>query len=323
MAPTPSLDERLARLHRLGQDDPTSAEAIEHLRGALKLKTNLVIAKAADLVGEHEIESLGKAVAAAFTRLIAAPAKQDPGCVAKTSCARALGAMPGFRFEARDAVFAPGLRHVQMEPVYGGRVDTAGELRGVCIHGLALAGDPRAMSLAADLLADPEPAARRGAVHAAGLSSTAAVPLIRLAVRKGEDHPDVLHEMLTALIDLEPDEGFALVREVLDETERGDTAALVLGESGHEQALAVLTDTLGRTLDTSSRSILITAIAMLRHAASRRFLLELIREGSQGDAEQTIQALSYFKHEDGLLACIREVAAGRGLDRHIAQAFGE
>ena len=322
MAPTPSLDERLARLRDIGEEDPVSDASRAYLKNTLGLKTSHAVARAAEIVGEHGIEALGKPVADAFARLIRGPAKQDPGCVAKTSCARALGALPAFRFEARDAVFVPGIRHVQMEPVYGGRVDTAGELRGVCIYGLAMAGDPRALNLAADLLADPEPAARRGAVSAAGLSGATAAPLMRLAIRKGEDHPDVLHELLAGVLDLDPDHGFALVREMLDEPERGDTAALVLGESGHDEAFAALTHTLNRSLDASQRGVLITAIAMLRHAVSRRFLLELLREGEDRDAEQIVRALSYFKHEEGLLDGIRKAATGRGLARQIDEAFG-
>lgn len=322
MARAPSLEERLAELNALRDGEPASPAGIDLLRKALRLQNNLVVAKAAELAGEFEIEALGAELIDAFDRFAKGPAKKDAGCRAKTACARALSMLPGLRFEARDPVFVRGVSLVQTEPVFGGSVDTAGELRGVCAYGLAASGDPRAMNLGADLLADPEPAARQGAVAAVGRLGVAAVPLLRFAVRAGEDHPDVLHEVFTAVLELDPDDGFAFVQSFLDDAQRSDTAALVLGGSNRDEALGVLTENLARTLDPSSRSVRITAVAMLRHAASRRFLLELLREGSERDAEQVVRALGYFKHEEGLRDRVVEAAANRGLDRLVAEVFG-
>lgn len=322
MAKAPTLEQRLAQLNALRDDDPTTPEAVEQLRKALGLQNNFVVERSAEIAGAFDLSELGEALIQAFGRFIGEPYKKDTGCRAKTACARALGALPDQRFDARDAVFMKGVCHVQKEPVYGGTIDTAGELRGVCIHSLAMTSDPRTMNLVADLLVDPEPPARRGAVAAAATLGATYLPMIRFAVRCGEDDPDVLHEMFSAILDLD-DDGLAFVQPYLDDPDRCDTAALVIGESRHEQALPALKAAYDRHLDRQTRKVLVTAIAMQRQPASRSFLLGLIRDGEDREvAEQVVQALSFFKHEPGLAEQVRQAAVGQRLDRLIDHAFG-
>jgi hypothetical protein len=79
------------------------------------------------------------------------PVKSDPGCRAKVEIARALYELG----EDPAAVFPRGVRHRQMEPVFGGREDTAAELRCVCALGLVRLQSPDALVELAELLADP------------------------------------------------------------------------------------------------------------------------------------------------------------------------
>ena len=64
----------------------------------------------------------------AFDRFFDNPVKTDPQCWAKNALSRTL-----FALEYQEAeVFLRGMRHIQMEPVWGGQSDTAGTLRSTC-----------------------------------------------------------------------------------------------------------------------------------------------------------------------------------------------
>ncbi len=98
------------------------------LRTALRQRNNYIVAKAADLVAQRRIEELLPDLLAAFDRFFEDAVKSDPQCWAKNSLSRALAAL-----ELQEpAPFLRGMRHVQMEPVWGKSSDTAGGLRGIC-----------------------------------------------------------------------------------------------------------------------------------------------------------------------------------------------
>src|SRR5262245_13295365 len=163
-----ALEDSLAALGDLRRRPVTDA-TIEPLRQALRARISHVVAKAAQVSGELGLRVLTGDLTASFERFLVNPVKTDPGCRAKVEIARALyelGDDPG-------AVFLRGIRHRQLEPVYGGREDTAPELRALCALGLVRLGHPDAMVELADLLADPEAAARGGA---RGAGSPARVP---------------------------------------------------------------------------------------------------------------------------------------------------
>ena len=193
-----SLEDTLADLHQL-RADPLSATSIATLRHVLGGKTSHAVAKAAQIAGEFEIAALTADLAAAFDRLMVNPAKSDPGCRAKAEIADAL-----YRIGSDDAaVFLRGIRHVQMEPVWGGRVDTATALRGACALGLVRMNYPDALSELADLLADPETPARVAAARAVAYSENDnGVPLLRLKVLVGDPESEVVSECLVGLLKL-------------------------------------------------------------------------------------------------------------------------
>src|SRR5437879_2771137 len=121
-----SFEQQLAALDELRQQAPEAA--IEPLRKALAHRNNYVVAKAADLVSKFRLSELIPELVAAFDRFFADPIKSDPQCWAKNALSRALVAL-----EYEDAaVFLRGMRHIQLEPVWGGRSDTAGALRATC-----------------------------------------------------------------------------------------------------------------------------------------------------------------------------------------------
>jgi hypothetical protein len=106
---------------------------------------------------------------------------------AKGAIARALVAL-----DCQDAaLYRAGIRLRQLEPVWGGSVDTAIDLRGTCAMGLVQTRYPRALAELVALLADPEPRARTGAAPAI----VCAVPLgaeavLRAKALMGNARPD-------------------------------------------------------------------------------------------------------------------------------------
>src|SRR3954471_1122219 len=137
--------------------DPGSEASRERLERGLASSSNLVIAKAANLVREYKLSGHSQATSEAFARLMADPYKLDKGTVALTAIAQAL-------LETRagaeaEALYRAGVRHVQRDGPPGDP-ETAGQLRGYCGLGLADLKTRDAMTQLVDLLADPEPAAR-------------------------------------------------------------------------------------------------------------------------------------------------------------------
>src|ERR1700691_705953 len=119
-----TFDAELATLEALRDASPEAAEP--ELVKALKLRNNLLVSKAAALTLHHRLTSLIPDLAAAFPRFLENAAKSDPQCWAKNALAKTLA---GFEYQEPE-LFLTGMRHVQLEPVWGGSTDTAGTLRG-------------------------------------------------------------------------------------------------------------------------------------------------------------------------------------------------
>src|SRR5262249_46175669 len=132
-----------------------------------------------------------------------------------------------------DEAFRHGVRHVQLEPVWGGRADTAAPLRALCALGLVQVGSPEAMIELATLLADPEADARIGAAHALGNCGLAAAPLLRFKVLTGDSESAVLSECLSGLMKIDPAGSLEFVARFVDPAHSTlyEPAAIALAES--------------------------------------------------------------------------------------------
>ena len=158
--------ERIATL----RDAPDSPALASELAELLARSPGSVVAAAARVIGERGLQSLEGPLAASFERLRAAGTKGDPQCLGKRAIARTLIELKCGASALE--VYRAGVRHVQLEPVFGGKVDTASELRASCAQGLVLANPGDLWSELAELLADPEPPARAGAVRAIASRAT-------------------------------------------------------------------------------------------------------------------------------------------------------
>jgi hypothetical protein len=307
-----ALEQTLADLGRI-RHEPVSTLNIATLRTVLKGKASHAVAKAAEIVAELEINELKEELAAAFERLLIDPVKTDPTCAAKAAIADAL-----YRMGADEPlIFLRGIRHVQMEPVWGGKADTATALRGISALGLVRANYRDVMAELADLLADPEPRARADAARAIAYSEDDhGVPLLRLKVLVGDTDPAVVTECLTALLQLSPQTSLAFVARFLerDDGARQEAAALALGASRLAEAFPVLREWWERMRQPGLRRTALLAFAMLKRDVSMDFLISLIETGEGPTAREAIAALGLYRHDASLVERVRNAARRTDLD---------
>jgi HEAT repeat protein len=306
---TDPVEKALSEIHAV-RHNPRSPEALAVLSRTLGDKCNFVVAAAATLVAEFELQTLLPLLSSAFQRFLHSPQKTDKGCKAKTALADAL-----YRNGSQDeALFRIGLRHVQPEPVWGGHQDTAAELRGISALALAQLAPLGIVYELSDLLADPEPTARALCARALGASGLEeALPLLRYKLRVGDSAGEVLLECYAALLGLSPKRALPLLKETLaasNESHR-EAAALALGQSRHEEALPLLKDFAER-LPVSERRVALTAIAMLRGEAALAYLLELVATGDLPLAVGATRALAMHRYDQALSQRVKETAKKRG-----------
>ena len=316
------LEAELAELARW-RADASSAAAQRALRAALGGRSSHLAAAAAEIAAAHELGDLNDALVAAFERLLVEPLKTDPGCAGKAAIADAL-----YRIGAPEVtVYLRGIHHVQMEPVWGGKADTAVGLRSTCGLALVRIHYHDYLNELAELLADAEAPARRVAAQALAYSeSSAATPLLRLKALSGDADPQVLGECLLALLRIAPAESLAFVARFLDrpDIEVADAAALALGSSRAAGALPILTDWWERTLNAERRRSALLAIALLKHDAALAYLVAHVADSAPPHARDAIAALAVYRHDprvrEQVLAAV-EARADAGLRRAFDEAW--
>jgi HEAT repeat protein len=303
-----ALQEQLTRI-RNDPDAAGSEETIAQLRSILQSRYAIAVAQAAKLVGKLELFSLQPDLVAAFDRGLVKPVETDPNCHAKAAIAEAL-----YRLSASQAdLFLQGIHHIQREPVWGGQVDTAAKLRGICAMGLVRMNYPDVLTELADLLADPEAPARIAAARAIAYSENdQGVPLLRLRLLAG-DEPTVLSECVAALLKLAPQKSLELAMRFLraDEMQTQELVALALGESRLPEALEGLIAWWQKQADPELRQTGLLAIAMLRTEAALDFLIGLIANGRLLDAQNAIAALQIYRQDPVLWQRVQAAAAQR------------
>jgi HEAT repeat protein len=327
MAKSRKLEETLAKLAEI-RDAPTLEASIATFCQVLKSKQSIAVARAAKMVGEFAIAQLIPELVAAFARMMVNPSATDAGCLAKKEIAEAL-----YRLEySEEDLFLQGIRHVQMEAVWGGKEDTAAGLRGVCALGLVRMNYPHVMSELADLLADPKPDARIAAARAIAYTrNPEGSPLLRLRVQIG-DEPQVLSECLVALLNLAPVQSLPLVKRCLyareeplglaEDVETAEVAALALGETRLPEAFDILRSWWEQVKAPELRRTGLLAIATLRHDAALEFLLSLVAEGKISEAQDAIAALGIYQQDHRLWQRVCQSVEERG-NANLLQAIGK
>ncbi|HEY6457140.1 MAG TPA: hypothetical protein VIY90_17845 [Steroidobacteraceae bacterium] len=285
------------------------AEQLAILKTALADRHFLVVARAAVLCGERLLHELIPDLLRAYSRFLADAVKRDPRCKAKSAIARAVVAL-----EAPDTAFyESGIRYRQLEPVWGGRADTATDLRCSCALGLANSGHLRAVVELAGLLNDPEAAVRCGAARAISCGNPfEAEAVLRLKVHVGDTEPQVIGECFGALLAIAPEYSLPFVASYLHAKDEvlQEYAALALGESRRPEALTLLRDAWADIV-TPARGALIRAAALHRSEPAFAWLLEIIETGTPTLATVAVEALSVYERNAKLLEQVNAAKARR------------
>lgn len=269
------------------------------LTRALRDRTNLVVARAAEISGETGDATLAPELVAAYERLAVDGVRRDPTCAGKIAIVQALRALA---YDDYDFWLA-GSRTTQPEPSWGPPEDTAAALRAECALALAGSGRPDALLDLAPLLVDPALDARLGAIRAiAGTAQPGAAPLLWLKLLVGDAEPEAYYEGFAALLLLIPENALPFVATFLAHDQPGvpEVAALALGESRRETALPYLQDALETADDPALWRAIPLGVALLRSAAGNEWLLSLIGEGSDADAAAALKAFDVVGPDERL-----------------------
>jgi hypothetical protein len=276
-----------------------SAPAVEPLRRALRDRSNYFVSKAAALTAELGMQELIPDLVEAFDRFIMDPVKTDPQCWAKNAIAKALKDL-GY---SEAGFFLRGIRHVQLEPVWGGAEDTAPTLRGASALALVTCPLPRLEILEriADLLAsDPAKTVRADAAIAiAQLSGPDSALLLRFKALSGDREPEVVGQCLTSLLEISPSY-VSFVAAFLDSKieDIPQEAAAALGGCTEASAVAVLKDRYRARPDPILTRAILLSLAASRHADAADFLLDVVAKSEFDHASQALRALAASRFRD-------------------------
>ncbi|HEX4277592.1 MAG TPA: HEAT repeat domain-containing protein [Bryobacteraceae bacterium] len=257
---------------------------------ALAGKSNLVAAKAARKIGDAQWAELKDDLVSAFSRFLRQGSALDKGCNATAAIARALFALD---YDGPE-LYLSGMRHVQMEAVWGGSVDTAAELRAVCAMGLASCPYPHKLRELVNLLVDEEAQARTGAIRAiATAGSETAALLLRLKALSGDKDPNVMGDCLSELLAVEGASAIPFVISFTDAQDKAiaEASFLALGATRRPEAIDWLKGRFGQVADSETRQSILLALAASRTDAAMAFLLDVIRDGSSRSSEIAVSAM--------------------------------
>jgi HEAT repeat protein len=278
---------------------------------ALASKSNLVAAKAARIAGDAQWTELTGELVTAFARFLPRASELDKGCVALIAIARALYNMD---YDG-VALYLAGMRHIQMEPVWGGSSDTAVELRAVCAMGLASTTYLNKLRELVTLLVDREWQARAGAVRAiAAVGSDAATLLLRFKALSGDKEPEVLADCFTGLLTTEGAEALPLVESFADgrNQEVREAAILALGASRRDDAVEWLKERFEGVAHLETRQCILLSLAASRTEAAIEFLLGVIRNGSAQTSAMAVSALEINRADRRIQDEVEKALRARG-----------
>jgi hypothetical protein len=289
------FDKELAEIEALGEalksDASPNADQVEYLRKTLAHRNNFIVSKAAKLIADAEITALLPQVLAAFDRFFVDAEKTDPQCWAKNALSKA---MVKLEHRSKDE-YLRGIRHHQLEPVWGGQSDTAGALRGTCTHALVNCpgiSDADLLTALLEPLTDIDKTVRMEAARAiAQVGGVSAALLLRLRALVGKDEPEVLGAVYSALLSVEGAAAIPLVAKALEEhNDTAAEAAFALADLHSAAALAALLAHLSEGADQWFTSVLLGAIALTRQPEAMEFLLATIARDAR-EAPEAIEAI--------------------------------
>ncbi len=248
-------------------------------------------------------------------RALAGPrgATLDPGSITKEAILEALDQIEDFDVD----LFADAASYQQPERARGRVVDGGARVRARALLALARLGHPDFPVFAGGCLADRDPAVRLAAAKAiAHRGDRAGAGLLWMRLVAGDDVAEVWNECVRGLFVLAPDHGVRFARVALAD-ERRDVLLPALGVAPHDDAIAVLEETLEAALG-DERERVITAIGLSLRPKARAILLALVDGDRESDAEAALGALAIHRYDPRLVEDLRERT---GRSRTLAQRF--
>ena len=312
MARKLSLEDSLDRIAELRESELVGEDRAE-LGRFLSSKHSHAVAAAAKIVGDLELEEFRSQLVDGFERLMIQPIKRDPGCRGKAAIAEAL-----HQLEAHEVdLFLNGVKYRQMEAVWGGRQDTAADLRTACGRGLVRMRYVDVLLHLADLLADPETQVRIAAAQSVAYYGTAyGLPLLRLRVRAGDSENEVIAECMLSMMRISAESSIDFVADFLRDAdlEAAESAALALGESRADGALTALCNWRLEAAERGLGDVVMTAIAMLRSEEAIDYLVSAVANEAGPVAREVIAAFSIHRHNQGLMERLKKAAQENQVD---------
>lgn len=289
MAASRGIEEQAAAIEALRHAPSDLAES--GLRKALQQRNNFLVAKAARVTADLKLRGLAPDLAAAFTRFLDNPAKSDPQCWAKNDTAKALAS---FEFQEHE-LFLQGMRHIQLEPVWGGTADTAGPLRGTCALALVQCRDLnsiRLLTYLTELFADKDLPVQVNAARAVEqVGSDSAMLLLRLRAELASGEPELLGACYSGVLHLEGSSAIAWVAKFLAPgDDAAAEAAIAIAETRTSEAYAVLKASFEEAREPWFRTALLSAIALTRQNEAFDWLLTLVEREDRNskDAQEAL-----------------------------------
>jgi len=309
MAKRESLDQKLARIKGFAHE-PLTDKIKQELSKALTEKRNILVARAAKVISICEIRSFSPELVKTFQRLMVEPVKSDPGCLAKNAIAEALY---DFDYDQPD-IFLKGIRHVQMEPVWGGSADTAAQLRGICGRALASMNYPDVIFELITLIMDSEVQPRRSAVNAlAFLARRESELVLRMKVLAGDKDSEVVGMCFSGLMEIAPDKSLDFVAAYLSSRNYAiaTDAAMALGESRTLAAFEILKKQYESSILPEDKKWLLLPIALVRRDEVFQYLTSVLRKESVEIAVETISALKIFMSNPEYFKIVNQIISTR------------
>jgi HEAT repeat protein len=205
-----------------------------------------------------------------------------------------------------------------MEPVWGGRADTASNLRGICLLALPACSDLRREAVfrcLVDGLTDPAQTVRAEAARSvAQMGGDEAALLLRLKARSGESEPRVIGQVFDSLLAVEGSSAVPFVAAFLESGKEGIAAeaALSLGASRLEAAIEALQRAWSGTRDPDLRDALARALSASRQPQALAFLLDLVRNGRAAEATVAREALAIHRESPEIWRQVEAAAREAG-----------
>jgi HEAT repeat protein len=307
-----AFDRKIEALQALrGAADPSSAR--DQLARALRDRNHYLVARAAAIAAELHAEELIPDLIAAFERSFVDAVKSDPQCLAKSAIAKALRDL-GHR---DAATYLRGIGHVQLEPAWGGRADTAAELRGTCALALTDThlGDLEILTHLADTLADADKLVRvNGARAIEQLNRQEGALLLRLKLLVGDPEPDALGQCFGSYLRLAPDGAVSFVSRFLQSPSEDVRleAASALAQCRDPHAIDILRQFWREPLLSSElRRVLLITLGASPLPEAAEFLLGVVTRASVDLATCALTALATGRYRTALRPRIAAVVQER------------